>query len=95
MSQDGNTIPQQNPTGPSTPHVPDKPQTFRQILGIRAIPPDSTSVARPAENQGTYKRLVDAELKTRLEYYFSASIINTGLIVLLVFAATLTALEAG
>lgn len=95
MSQDGDTIPQQNSTGLSTPHVPDKLETFRHILGIHALPADSTSVVRPAENQGTYKRLVDAELKARLEYYFSASIINTGLVAQLVFAATITALGAG
>lgn len=91
MSQDGNTIPQQTPTGLS---IPDKLQTFRDILGIHALPPDFNSAARPAENQGTYKRLVDAELKARMEYYFSASIINTGLVAQLVFAATLTALGA-
>lgn len=91
MSQDGNTIPQQNPTGLS---IPDKLQTFRDILGIHTPLPDMNSAARPAENQGTYKRLVEAELKARMEYYFSASIINTGLCAQLVFAATLTALGA-
>lgn len=91
MSEDGNTIPQQNPTAES---FPDNLQDFRDILGIHALPPDFNSAARPAENQGTYKRLVDAELKARVEYYFSASIINTGLAAQLVFAATLTALGA-
>lgn len=91
MSQDESAIPQQNPTELS---IPDKLQNFRYILGIHALPADFDSVARPAENQGTYKRLVDAELKARMEYYFSASIINTGLLAQLVFAATLTVLGA-
>lgn len=93
MSQDESAIPPQNPTEIS---IPNKLQNFRNILGIYALPPDFDSAAarRPAENQGTYKRLVDAELKARIEYYFSASIINTGLVIQLVFAATLTALGA-
>ena len=77
MSQDGNTIPQQNPTKFSNTHVPDKLQNFRDILGIHSLTRDSNS-ASPTKNQGTYKRLVNAELKARLEYYISASIINTG-----------------
>lgn len=92
MSQDESAIPPQNPT--EIP-IPDKLQNFRVILGIHALPPNfDSAAARPAENQGTYKRLVDAELKARMEYYFSASIINTGLLIQLVFAATLTALGA-
>lgn len=95
MSPVGNLTQQQNPTGVSNLQVPNKLQTYRDILGIHALPPDSVSAARPTENQGTYKRLVDAELKARLQYYFSASIINTGLIAQMVFVATLTALGAG
>lgn len=98
--QDESTIilpPQeQNPTTEISYPIPDKLQHFRDIVGINALPPpDFDSAAeRPAENQGTYKRLVDAELKARMEYYFSASIINTGLLAQLVFAATLTVLGA-
>lgn len=66
-------------------------QTFRNILGINAIPPTAN---RPAENIGTYKRLVDAELKARVQYYLTASIINTGLLAQIVIAAALTALGA-
>lgn len=91
---------QQNPRTDISYPIPDKLQHFRDILGIHALPPpDFDSAAarprpRPAENQGTYKRLVDAENKARMEYYFSASIINTGLLAQLVFAATLTVLGA-
>lgn len=94
MSQDESAIAPQNPTA-AIP-IPDKLQNFRVILGIHALlPPDlDSAAARPAENKGTYKRLVDAELKARMEYYFSASIINTGLFIQLVFAATLTVLGA-
>lgn len=97
QSQDDESaiMPQQNPRELS---IPDKLRNFRDILGIHALPAadfdSAAAVARPAENQGTYKRLVDAELKARMEYYFSASMINTGLVAQLVFAATLTALGA-
>lgn len=66
-------------------------QTFRTILGINAIPPTAN---RPAVNLGTYKRIVDAELKARIQYYTAASIINTGLLAQIVIAAALTALGA-
>lgn len=66
-------------------------QTFRTILGINAIPPTAD---RPAVNIGTYKRIVDAELKARVQYYSAASIINTGLLAQIVIAAALTALGA-
>lgn len=87
---DGETT---NPQTPATGGVRHPPalQTFRTILGINAIPPTAN---RPAENQGTYKRIVDAELKARIQYYTSASIINTGLLAQIVIAAALTALGA-
>lgn len=72
-------------------HHPPALQTFRTILGINAIPPTAD---RPAVNIGTYKRIVDAELKARIQYYTTASIINTGLLAQIVIAAALTALGA-
>lgn len=80
-------------TGPATGGVRHPPslQTFRTILGINAIPPTAN---RPAQNVGTYKRLVDAELKARVQYYSTASIINTGLLAQIVIGAALTALGA-
>lgn len=83
------TYPQ--PTPASGVHPPPALQTFRTILGINAIPPTAD---RPAVNIGTYKRIVDAELKARVQYYTAASIINTGLLTQIVIAAALTALGA-
>lgn len=83
------TYPQTTP--PSGVHHPPALQTFRTILGINAIPPTAD---RPAVNIGTYKRIVDAELKARVQYYTTASVINTGLLTQIVIAAALTALGA-
>lgn len=83
------TYTQTSPT--SGVHHPPALQTFRTILGINAIPPTAN---RPAVNIGTYKRIVDAELKARVQYYTSASIINTGLLSQIVIAAALTAVGA-
>lgn len=73
---------------------PDKLKTFRNLVGIHSLPPDPAHPTRPAQNQGTYKRLVDAEVKARLQYYFSSSLINTCLLAQIVIAAALTALGA-
>lgn len=83
------TYPQTTPA--SGVHHPPALQTFRTILGINAIPPTAD---RPAVNIGTYKRIVDAELKARVQYYTTASIINMGLLAQIVIAAALTALGA-
>lgn len=73
----------------------DKLKTFRDLVGINPILDSSASVPRrPAENQGTYKRLVDAEVKARIQYYASASLINVCLLGQIVIAAALTALGA-
>lgn len=79
---------------PTDPNPPDKLKTFRNIVGIHPLPPDPGHKKRPAENQGTYKRLVDAEMKARLQYYFSSSIINVCLLAQIVIAAAVTALGA-
>lgn len=91
MSQDGNSIPQQNPTNFSNTHVPDKLQPFHR----HSFPPTRPNSASPTKNQGTYEILVNAELKARLEYYISASIINTDPVGQQVLAATMAALGAG
>lgn len=85
------TYPQITPASGSGVQHPPALQTFRTILGINAIPPTAD---RPAVNIGTYKRIVDAELKARIQYYTTASIINTGLLAQIVIAAALTALGA-
>lgn len=87
---DGETTYPQTPAAGGVRHPPSL-QTFRTILGINAIPPTAN---RPAQNIGTYKRLVDAELKARVQYYTAASIINTGLLAQIVIGAALTALGA-
>lgn len=89
--EEGETLPPQPPTNANPP---DKLITFRNIVGIHALPPDPGHKRRPAENQGTYKRLVDAEVKARVQYYFSSSVINVCLLAQIVIAAALTALGA-
>lgn len=84
------TYPQITPASGGVHHPPAL-QAFRTILGINATPPTAD---RPAVNIGTYKRIVDAELKARIQYYTTASIINTGLLAQIVIAAALTALGA-
>lgn len=82
-------------TGVDNRNPPDKLKTFRDLVGINPIlDPSGSASPRPAENTGTYKRLVDAELKARLQYYGSASIINVCLLGQIVIAAALTALGA-
>lgn len=82
------------PQVPTVPNPPEKLKTFRNIVGIHPLPSDPGHKKRPAENQGTYKRLVDAEVKARLQYYFSSSIINVCLLAQIAIAAAVTALGA-
>lgn len=72
----------------------DKLKLFRDLVGINPIPPSPKSSKRPAENMGTYKRLVDAEAKARVEYYATASAINACLLLQIIVAAALTSLGA-
>lgn len=73
----------------------DKLKLFRDLVGINPLPiPGRTDPKRPAQNLGTYKRLCDAEIKARLEYYATASAINFCLLAQIVVAAALTALGA-
>lgn len=81
--------------GVNNRNPPDKLKTFRDLVGINPILDSSTSAPpRPAQNQGTYRRLVDAEFKSRIQYYASASLINVCLLGQIVIAAALTALGA-
>ncbi|MCJ1471102.1 hypothetical protein MMC07_009750 [Pseudocyphellaria aurata] len=92
--EEGETYPEA-PAGANNRKIPDKLKTFRDLVGINPILDSSTSARRrPAENEGTYKRLVDAELKARIQYYASASLINICLLAQIVIAAALTALGA-
>lgn len=88
--EEGETMPQAS----TNLNAPDKLKIFRNIVGIHSVPPEPGHERRPAENQGTYKRLVDAEIKARLQYYFSSSVINFCLLAQIVIAAALTALGA-
>lgn len=90
--EEGENLPPLPDKTPQSP--PDKLRTFRNLIGIHSLPPDPRHPTRPAENQGTYKRLVDAEVKARIQYYFSSSLINTCLLAQIVIAAALTALGA-
>lgn len=95
--EEGEALPE---TPPATAKVDnkgkpnDKLRRFRDLVGINPLVSESSRTHRPAENTGTYKRLVDAELKARVEYYATASIINVFLLGQIVIAAALTALGA-
>lgn len=67
---------------------------FRDLVGIHPLPMKEGGQKRPAKNVGTYKRLVEALSKRRLQYYVTASFINTCLFGQIVVAAALTALGA-
>ena len=67
---------------------------FRDLVGIHPLPMKEAGQKRPAPNVGTYKRLVETLSKRRVEYYVTASFINTCLFGQIVVAAALTALGA-
>lgn len=73
----------------------DRLKLFRDLIGINPLPiPGRADPKRPADNLGTYRRLCDAEVKARLEYYATAGAINFCLLAQIVVAAALTALGA-
>lgn len=73
----------------------DRLKVFRNLVGITPLPvPGKKEPKRPAENKGTYKRLCESEAKARVEYYATATAINTCLLAQIVVAAALTALGA-
>lgn len=72
----------------------DKLKLFRDLVGIHPLPMKESGYKRPAPNVGTYKRLVEALSKRRVEYYVTASFINACLFGQIVVAAALTALGA-
>ena len=72
----------------------EKLKLFRDLVGIHPLPLKEAGQKRPAPNVGTYKRLVEALAKRRVEYYVTASFINTCLFGQIVVAAALTALGA-
>lgn len=83
------------PNGVDNRNPSDKLKTFRDLVGINPVlDPNASTNRRPAQNEGTYKRLVDAEIKARLQYYASASLINFCLLAQIIIAAALTALGA-
>lgn len=93
--EEGEALPEtQTSTAANKGNSSDKLTRFRDLVGINPLPPNPSGPRRPAENKGTYKRLADAELKTRLEYYATASLINIFLLSQIVIAAALTALGA-
>ena len=94
------TGPKSNQDPPSTSSSPPKKSAaerlklFRDLVGINPLPMKEAGQKRPAPNVGTYKRLVEALSKRRVEYYATASFINTCLFGQIVVAAALTALGA-
>lgn len=83
-----------NPTAPPRKSAADRLKLFRDLVGIHPLPMKEAGQKRPAPNVGTYKRLIEALGKRRVEYYLTASFINTCLFGQIVVAAALTALGA-
>jgi SMODS and SLOG-associating 2TM effector domain len=69
--------------------------TFQNVVGISAIPKDDFKKhGRPAPNKGIYQEIVNREYWCRLYYYACTTLINSCLLLQIIFAATLTALGA-
>lgn len=73
----------------------DRLMLFREAVGITDVMPlMHGEKRRKAENIGIFKRIVDAERSARHQYYSVACLINTCLLLQIVFASALTALGA-
>ena len=75
----------------------DKLSMFREQVGITDVlemGPKASS-KRKARNIGIYNRVATEEREAKLQYLFSAFLINTCLLAQVVFGAALTALGAG
>lgn len=74
----------------------DKLSIFREQVGITdVLDLESRASKRKARNVGIYNRVVIEEREAKLQYFFSALLINTCLLAQVVFASALTALGAG
>ena len=73
----------------------DRLSVFREGVGIADVRSlGANSSKRTAQNIGIYRRVVSAERNARIQYYASAALINSCLLLQIVFAASLTALGA-
>ena len=73
----------------------DQLSIFREAVGITevlSIGPKPSK--RVAQNVGIYQRVVSAEKSARTQYYASAALINSCILLQIVFAAVLTSLGA-
>jgi hypothetical protein len=68
--------------------------TFRTVTDITPLSSLHNRPPRPAPNIGLYPRLISAEKWWRIQYYLYSTILNTRIILQIIFAATLTALGA-
>ena len=74
----------------------DRLNTFREQVGISdVIELGPRASRRPAPNIGIYNRIATEERKAKIQYYFSALVINACLLSQVIFASALTALGAG
>lgn len=89
-----NQDPAPNTSPPPKKTAAERLKLFRDLVGIHPLPMKEAGQKRPARNVGTYKRLVETLAKRRVEYYVTASFINTCLFGQIVVAAALTALGA-
>ncbi|KAL6721787.1 hypothetical protein ACLMJK_000892 [Lecanora helva] len=74
----------------------DKLSVFRERVGIAdVLELGARNSRRKARNIGIYNRVIREEREAKLQYLFSALLINTCLLAQVVFASALTALGAG
>ena len=73
----------------------DRLSSFREQVGItEVLSLAPRPLKRSAPNIGIYRRVVSAEKNARLQYYASACLINSCLLLQIIFAAIITALGA-
>ena len=79
-----------------SPQTPPRLLKFQHLVGICSptILRTDPTLQRPARNEGIYKRTVDEEARTKLQYAVSNYMVNTFFMLQIIVAAALTALGA-
>ena len=86
----------QNTSSPLYQDPPPRLVKFQNLVGIcspSVLRPDPT-VARPAGNEGIYKRTVDEESRVKFQYNISTYMVNIFYMLQIIVGAALTALGA-
>ena len=83
-------------TASTTYEVPPRLLKFQKLIGIcsPAVLRANPALARPASNEGIYKRTVNEEARVKLQYAISSYMVNTFFMLQIIVGAALTALGA-